>query len=431
MTASNIFFPSPEADEMLHSLVITGYRLSGYSSFKEFKQQIYKCHSDGRNWHPDYPYIIKHLDSCRFTGKAMLYNMLQLPYHIPFMTPVSLAMNNLGGSRAESPANALARPMQRMGPRLNYCPKCLQRQLGIYGRSLWERSHQLKFVSVCWRHGTKLISVEQRVQHPLLPADFEIPEIEYVFDSREIWLADQSRDLLVGNHGPSNLAAMAALYRARAIRLGYTRGRTIDYATIVDHLKKRFQEDFLLRTMQCADLDGVRSAIYAAMNSVRLAAHPIHHLFCIEVLFGDQRLFFSQLKALSRSEETAERDAALNPEETGPVHKQIFMGELRRSGQEVMVALHKNFPFTHSWILRNALVWSRRKIAELTVQGPKRPSQLRLAAKHRKFREALEEQMSRRAIHANAAAKVLTSESAVGAHSAQAFHRMSSELRRA
>lgn len=416
---------------MLHSLVITGYRLSGYSNFKEFKQQIYKCHSDGRNWHPGYPYIIKHLDSCRFTGKAMLYNMLQLPYHIPFMTPVSLAMNNLGGSRAESPANALARPMQRMGPRLNYCPKCLQRQLGIYGRSLWERSHQLKFVSVCWRHGTKLISVEQRVQHPLLPADFEMPKIEYVFDSREIWLANQSRALLVGNHGPSNLAAMAGLYRARAISLGYTKGRKIDYGSIVEHLKMRFKEDFLLRTMQCADLDGVRVAIYGAMNSFRTAAYPIHHLFCIEVLFGDQRLFFSQLKAISRSEETAERAAVLNSEETGPVHKQIFMVELRRSGQEVMVALHKNFPFTHSWILRNALVWSRRKIAELTVQGPKRPSQLRLAAKHRKFRSALEEQMSRRAIHANAAANVLASGSAVGAHSAQAFHRMSSELRRA
>ncbi len=414
---------------MLHSLVITGYRLSGYSNFKEFKQQIYKCHSDGRNWHPDYPYIIKHLDSCRFTGKAMLYNMLQLPYHIPFMTPVSLAMNNLGGSKAQSPANA--RRMQSIGPTLNYCPKCVQRQLGIYGRSLWERSHQLKFASVCWRHGTKLIPVEQHLHHPLLPADFEMQDTEYVFDSREIWLANQSRDLLVGNHGPSNLAAMAGLYRARAISLGYTRGRKIDYGTIVDHLKKRFQEDFLLRTMQCADLDGVRGAIYAAMNSVRLVANPIHHLFCMEALFGDQRLYFSQLKALSRSEETAERVAALNSDETGPVHKQIFMVELRRSGQEVMVALHKNFPFTHSWILRNALMWSRRKIAELTLQGAKRPSQLRLAAKHRKFREQLEEQASRRAIHANAAEKVLASGSSAGGHSAQAFHRIYSELRRA
>lgn len=431
MIPANIFLPDPEPDEMLHSVLIVGHRLSGYANMKDFTRSLFGMDVDGRTWTVKYQRLAKHLNSCRSTGTAILQNTLNVPYLIPFMTEHSLAFHCLSNAKLD-PAKRYADNINK-GARsaLSYCPMCVKRQLGMYRRTFWERSHQLRLVTTCWRHGTKLIVAHQNSSAPWLPSEFEDQTVEYVFDKNEVWLARQSRALLLGNYGPSDRKAMTALYRSRAIRLGYTNGNRIDYAAMAEDLRKRFGDKFLMRTMEFADIKDLSKHLHETVNAKLSAAYPIRHLFCIEVLFGDQRLFFKMLAALTHAQRNPGAAASkILPSIPGVVHKQIFFTEMQKSGQNVMVELIKNYPLTHSWILSHALTWARRKIAALEPAGMQRPSQRRLAAKHRKFSEEVEEQKSRRSVQSFVEEKVLAAAFG-GPKTAQAFSRISSELRRA
>ena len=128
-----------------------------------------------------------------------------------------------------------------------------------------------------------------------------------------------------------------------------------------------------------------------------------HHLLCIDALFGEQRLFFDQLRLVQTGQTTfgqSSSDVGRDKGGSALVHKEIFLLELQRSGRDVMLHLNDRFPLTHEWILKNALAWSRQKIAKLVPQGPERESTLRAAARERQSEEAAVRDRRRRAMSA-------------------------------
>lgn len=76
------------------------------------------------------------------------------------------------------------------------------------------------------------------------------------------------------------------------------------------------------------------------------------------------------------------------------------MRVLQASGHDVMCHLDAQFPLTHRWILKNALAWSRRRIAKIVPQGPDRESILRAAARQRQSEETAARNLQRRALSA-------------------------------
>jgi hypothetical protein len=397
----NIHIPDPEVEETLHSLLVTASRLSAYHSFRTFTGAIFKHPSDGRGWSWNYKRLCAYLDPCRATAGALLHNMLLLPYLVPFMPPEAarIAERRLDGDRRIQSEGVKSVWREVNGKPLRYCPLCTQIQMKRLGRSIWLRPHQLERVEVCWRHAVRLVSVSPHRTKPFLPHECPDQSVIYSFDKSEIWLARQSHELLVSNHPPSEPSVRKKVYQQQAARLRYGR-RRIDCDTMSLHLVDSFGPLFFERVMGTSRIGDlaqyVESTIYGEDPSIR----PINQLLCIHALFGEQRYFFEKVRGMNDS--SAARVTARIGNSTSHssiLHRQIFLSELKKSGERVMASLHEKYPHTHAWILRNALSWSRRKVAEL-IQGPDRLKVLQRRAAEERDRLARERELRRRAMSA-------------------------------
>lgn len=437
MRHPHIQVPNPEPDESLHSLLIASFRLSGHASFRDFTQLIFGRPSDGRGWSWRYRSIGPYLDPCRKTGWALLQGTLLLPYLMPFMSPEAA---HAGGHLLDGDFRIHRETLRsnwhvfNVRP-LRYCPVCVKSNVHRLGRSLWLRSHQLGDVNVCWRHAVRLIKVQQEFTFPLLPHEFEDQRVEYSFNKPDLWLAQQARELLMASYSPSLPQHRSEIYQARAIRLGYITSGKIDSWAIASHLGQRLDRAFLSRVCGGATRNCLTSFVHRVISGQGVGIRPNHHLLCIEALFGAQRPFFQQLRLLGMGQEPS-RDLqsrlSSGNDGSGLVHREIFLHELQANGRDVMLHLEERYPFTHSWILKHALPWSRRKIAELVPPSPDRKSILRAAARDRQSEEAAVRERQRRAMSAIGGQPTQTDVPANSSKSAElVFHGMSKLLPRA
>lgn len=397
----NLVILEPEPEETLHSVLITGWRLSAYQSFPQFTRAIFKHVSDGRGWSWDYRRICPYFDPCRATGWALLHKTLLLPYLVPFMPPevARAAPRRVDGDRRIIGGDTDLYWRHYLASPLKYCPRCVQLQMSRFHRSMWLRPHQLDRVDVCWRHSIKLVSVRPHPSKPLFPNECEDQAISYSHDRSAIWLARQSNELLTGNHPPSDPKVRQHIYQERAARIGYGRGTRIDFRLIAVHLLQTFGSSFFKRMMGNCDVKHIATYMRLTILGDDPSIRPINQLLCIQALFGEQRHFFERVRAASTTTSCRTSDSdRRNEASQSAVHRNIFLEQLKSSGQEVMTHLSKRYPLSHEWIVQNALAWSRRKIAE-QVQGPDRARVLRLRAadllaKAKREREELRRSMS-------------------------------------
>ncbi|WP_197026485.1 TniQ family protein [Hylemonella gracilis] len=394
MKQPHIHVPQPEPDESLHSLLIAAFRFSGHANFRDFTELIFRRPSDGRGWSWRYKSIGYYLDPCRKTGLAILQGTLQLPYLVPFTDPevARQGENRLDGETRTDPVALRSAWKANNGRPLNYCPICVALHVRRIGRSLWLRSHQLHHVNVCWRHAVRLIRVQQRFGSPLLPHEFENQKAEYCFNKSDIWWAQQARELLLANHGPSLAEHRREVYRNRAMRLGYVKSGRIDAWAIASDLEKRFDRALFERVCGSFNRERLAGIVHRVVSGQESGIQPSNHILCIDALFGEQNLFFQQLRNVQsgqKSEGQPLSGVSGRQDRSALVHREIFMRELGEKGRDVMRHLDDQFPLTHSWILQNALAWSRRKIAQLGSHSPERVSILRTAALGKRFEETV------------------------------------------
>lgn len=360
-------FPQPEADETLHSLLIHAYRLSGFTSFSDFTEVLFGMPSDGRGWSWRFKKLGKHLDSCKVTAWGLLQGTLLLPYLMPFMSPEAarIGQNRLdGGHRSGEHGVRPAWHINNNRP-LNYCPLCVRMHMRRFRRSMWLRCHQLDGVNACWRHAVNLIGVRQNCATPQLPHEFPDQTISYNFSKSDLWLAKQSRILLQASHGPTAADIRKITYRAQAELVGYGKATRIDYFQIAVHLLRRFDRPFVQRILGSFEVDYVTGLVHSTITGGDIGIRPTNHILCIEVLFGEQLNFFQALRTQARKsfdDTPSNSSLTKNDPSTSRVHKRIFLEELALSGRDVMVALNRKFPLTHTWIVTNALHWSRRRL---------------------------------------------------------------------
>lgn len=431
MRLPHIHIPPPEPDETLHSLLIAAFRLSGHANFLDFTKLIFRMPSDGRGWSWRYKSICAYLDPCKKTSWALLQGALQLPYLTPFMTPeaANRGDNRLDGDiRIDPDALKSAWSINNKRP-LNYCPVCVVSNIRQLGRSIWLRSHQLPHVNVCWRHSVRLVTVQQRFASPLLPHEFNLQKPVYCSSQPDLWLARQTRELLLAGHQPSLPEHRKEVYRTRALRLGYVNSGRIDSMAVAAHLTKRFNREFFDRVISGTKREWLAAIVHRIVSGQEPVIRPHHHLLCIDALFGEQRLFFQQLRHVQAGQPSDVKSTSEDEGEGAHVHKSIFLHELQLSGRDVMLRLNVRFPLTHAWILKNALAWSRIKIAKLVPQSPDREKTLRAAARERRSEETAIRDRRRRALSAVGGETAQKGESTKGGEtSGQAFPDMAGGL---
>lgn len=372
----------PEPEETLHSVLITGWRLSAYYTFSFFTKSIFNQITDGRGWSWNYKRICPYFDPCRSTASALLSRTLQLPYVVPFLSPAiaNAGLRRLDGDRRlpKSDKEAAWRPF--LNRPLKYCPKCVQVQISRLHRSFWLRPHQLDSVEVCWRHGIRLVSVMPFHGKSLFPHEYSDQLATPCRNFGDLWLARQSFELLRGNHAASEPWARKAVYQKQATRIGYCTGKRVDFHTMALHLLETFGKGFFNKIMRTTDAKHIASCLRSTVLGEDICVRPINHLLCIQVLFGDQHLFFQRVRdEVGYPKEVGSQKGIPADGNQSTIHRQIFLDQVNSDGPNVMNALAKRFPLTHSWILQHALTWSRRRISEV-LYGPDRDRMIRKQA---------------------------------------------------
>lgn len=364
----NIVLLEPEPEETLHSVLITGWRLSAYYTFPFFTKSIFNQVTDGRGWSWNYKRICPYFDPCRATASALLSRTLQLPYVVPFLSPATAnaGFRRLDGDRRlpKSDTDAAWRPF--LNHPLKYCPKCVQVQISRLHRSFWLRPHQLDSVEVCWRHGIRLVGATPFHGRSLFPHEYSDQTMIPCRNFADLWLARQSYELLRGNHAASEPWVRQAVYRKQATRIGYCSRKRIDFHTMATHLLETFGKDFFHKVMRTTEAKHIASRLRNTVLGEDTCVRPIYHLLCIQVLFGDQHLFFQRVRneaGHSREVSLHKRNPTCGHQST--IHRRIFLSQLMSDGPDVMNALAKRSPLSHSWILQHALTWSRRRISEV------------------------------------------------------------------
>ena len=377
--------PPPEEDETLHSLLIVAFRLSGHMCFRSFTKLIFGMPSDGRGACWRFKSIGVYLDPCRATASAVLNSTLLSSFITPFRSPEDAKRfeNRLDGDYSKECGGRKPNWEIRNRRPLRYCPICVRNGLKTTGRSAWLRSHQLAGVEVCWKHGAFLISVLQTPRFPKLPHEFDDQHAVYCFNKAKVWWARQTRELLWANHAPSLSVHRREVYRTQAALLGYGSHKRIDSNLIASHILQKFGNAFLNQIIGGYDRKRLTQLVYSAISGCETSLHPTIHILCIDALFGEQRTFFQKLRAQksnSASSILVDQDLKEERHEVN-VHRRVFLSELKIHGRDVMLYLDRHFPLTHSWILANDLMWSRRRIAQLVPDGPDRLATLRTEAR--------------------------------------------------
>ena len=357
--------------------------------FRGFTKLIFGMPSDGRGVSRRFNSIGVYLDPCKSTALAVLNSTLLSPFITPFRSPEDAKQyeNRLDGDYSKGSRGRKPNWDIRNRRPLRYCPLCVKNSLKTTGRSAWLRSHQLEGVEVCWKHGACLISVFQAPLFPKLPHEFDDQHTVYCFNKAKVWWARQTRELLRANHAPSLSVHRREVYRTQAALLGYGSPKRIDSSLIASHILQKFGNVFLNQLFGQLDRKRLTLLVHATISGCETSLRPTIHLLCIDALFGEQRSFFQKLRAQkSNSASSILMDEDMKKERREfKVHRRVFLSELKTHGRDVMLHLDRNFPLTHTWILTNDLMWSRRRIAQLIPLGPDRLATLRTEARQQQL----------------------------------------------
>lgn len=180
------------------------------------------------------------------------------------------------------------------------CPSCVQQDLVELGYAYWHRSHHLPGVSVCWRHGDRLIHACPECSHPfyrklrLLPNLSEpcvcgwsalSPVDLTISTSLEQKFSAFAYELLQRNLPLMSSADLCSNYLRQCRKRNFTHGKFTSTAKLFDSIRDRFG-DKVLSQIDSAYAAGkheqwIRFTSYNGQMDMPLARHLVlaFHLF--------------------------------------------------------------------------------------------------------------------------------------------------------
>ncbi len=200
------------------------------------------------------------------------------------------------------------------------CAQCLRDDQTSLGSPYIHRSHQIPGVTSCWRHETRLLD-----RCPFCRCPFARPN-ELILSAwlgcacgssiaehvpTEPWspseiereFAEFTRQLLASETVPLSARQLVAIYKHRALELGYGWGdQKINRKRLFDHLEKFFGEA-LLGKMDPAYGKGKTSGWFHLLTPSSSQETPLNrHLIFVYFLFRDPSLFLSRSVAAANTD---------------------------------------------------------------------------------------------------------------------------------
>ena len=198
------------------------------------------------------------------------------------------------------------------------CTECLADDAEMYGTPFIHRTHQTPSVTSCWHHRIQLIDRCPNCRCPIEPPkglilvpwqgchcgqDFlKIPGLSQPISTEaEVSLARFAKALLNYSQDLDRPHNLAEIYRARALELGFRRGKKIDRVGLFSALEEHFGKNLLAKIDRAYRQGQTESWLYT-LNRSSFAESPItRHLILSNYLFREPEAFISKLSAISAS----------------------------------------------------------------------------------------------------------------------------------
>lgn len=155
------YFPTPYPEEWWWSVLCRYFVRSGYRNHATAMKELSPSRSKsvGRLFPAGDIYeVVVQLPAPLFSSERIILQHTLAPYYLRFYpsekkTQVLAAL--LSGQSAGLTSIELTTPDGRQG--LKWCPACRQEDTTAYGEPYWHRAHQIPLLSLCPRHGCRLM----------------------------------------------------------------------------------------------------------------------------------------------------------------------------------------------------------------------------------------------------------------------------------
>ncbi len=154
------YLPTPYEDELFYSILCRAYTHSGYLSHKEVLRDMLYSKSNNPSiefighLNTDFEALIK--QAYQIEGLILKHTMFpQYGRFIPLKDKKS-AMHHLATDYCDAHHLFCILPRNQNDLYLKYCPICVQEDRDRYGEAYWHRSHQIRNMVICHKHGCSL-----------------------------------------------------------------------------------------------------------------------------------------------------------------------------------------------------------------------------------------------------------------------------------
>ena len=156
-------FPDIYEDELFYSYLARAYERSGFIRYRDMAEEMFTvplCRPTFEFIAPIKPTVMDILKDRGLSTEIITIHHTMFPYYARFMdSERKLKAYDASCSMAGDYYNLLSVPKSRSsaGNYARYCPLCAVEDRERYGETYWHRKHQMPYVSICPKHGCRLI----------------------------------------------------------------------------------------------------------------------------------------------------------------------------------------------------------------------------------------------------------------------------------
>lgn len=229
MTNVNIL---PYEDELCYSVFARYFVRSGYLSFRSVADDLFINPKAKPNIE-----LCNHLtdawQSQLFPVEKFILDHSMFRYYRAFLPPKKQAevWNMAKTMDIKQLANCLPIPKSKYTRYLRYCPECANEDRHDYGEAYWHRAHQLYGISVCCKHGCRLVDSEITISSngspALITAEESVPDMCHSAEQTgnvELRLAKYAAAILSNSVPSQNAVGDYLHYRLRGTEYLSARG---------------------------------------------------------------------------------------------------------------------------------------------------------------------------------------------------------------
>lgn len=355
-----LFFPMSMPDEMLHSRITRYHFLSGNRTARETFRDLFESDLFTVGMLPKQIEVL----AAKLPGdtESNLDELIRTNTTFPAYRPFLGVSQVVDSSASGFSFSGVARIPRREGTvhgKAKLCPSCVQEDLLELGYAYWHRSHHLPGVSVCWRHGDRLMHACPECSHPffrklrLLPNLYEpcvcgwsalAPITVNNRSPIEQKIAAFAHELLQRNIPLMSSNDLCSSYLRQCRKRGFTHGKFANTAKLFDSIRDKFGDE-VLSQIDSAYAAGkhtqwIRFTSYNGQMDMPLARHLIIALH----LFGSVDDFEDALKKETILQRVA--GAKLHSQQEKP---KIERGEQFRQKVETALAVGEDVSLEYLW----------------------------------------------------------------------------------